>query len=140
MRLLADQQQRAGLFLARPDREVEDEALQKCVDAFGACVGKLESEQNPAKPKTLCSVTGDLVGLTLTGDAFVTDVVTTIDPSFPSVGPASVCDGGTTTAAIWKFNMVVVTPAVKSPMLDVVTKLFAVTWTVFAAKVKPDSV
>ena len=73
---------------------LDAEALQKCVDAFGTCIGKLESKQNAAKPKTLCSATGDLVGLTLAGDAFVTAVVSTIDPSFPSVGPASVCDAG----------------------------------------------
>lgn len=70
------------------------DALQTCVDVFGSCVGKLESKQNPAKPKTLCARTGDLVGLTLAGDAFVTDVVTAIDPSFPTVGAESVCDGG----------------------------------------------
>lgn len=73
---------------------LDDEALQKCVDTFGACIGKLESKQNPAKPKTLCSATGDLVALSLAGDGFVTDVVTAIDPSFPTVGPPSVCDGG----------------------------------------------
>lgn len=76
------------------------DALQKCLDSFGACLGKLEARQNAAKPKTLCTVTGDLVDLTLAGDAFVTDVATTIDPSFPSVGPPSTCDGGKQTCVL----------------------------------------
>ena len=70
------------------------EALEKCGNTLEPCIEKLESKQNPAKPKTLCSRTGDLVGLTLAGDAFVTDVVTAIDPGFPEVGPPSTCDGG----------------------------------------------
>ena len=76
------------------------EALQKCVDTFGACLGKLEAKQKPEKPKTLCTVTGDLVALTLAGDDFVTDVVTTIDPSFPSLGPPSACDAGKKTCVL----------------------------------------
>jgi hypothetical protein len=70
------------------------EALQKCVDTFGGCIAKLESKQKPTKPKTLCSVTGGLGSLTSAGDAFVTNVVTTIHPSFPTVGLPSVCDAG----------------------------------------------
>jgi len=77
-------------------------ALQKCTDAFdgGAkgeaqgCIGKIEGKQKPAKPKTLCSVTGQLAALEAAGDDLVTDVVTAIDPAFPAVGPASTCDGG----------------------------------------------
>ena len=57
--------------------------LQKCRDKFDGgtkgvatgCIGKLESKQNPTKPKTICSVTGDLVALEAKVDAFVTDVV-----------------------------------------------------------------
>lgn len=69
-------------------------ALEKCADTLEPCLVKLESKQDPAKPKTLCSATGDLVGLTLANDDFVTDVVSAIDPSFPTVGPPSVCDAG----------------------------------------------
>jgi hypothetical protein len=69
-------------------------ALEKCADTLAPCLAKLESKQNPAKPKTLCSKTGDLVGLTLANDDFVTDVVSAIDPAFPTVGPPSACDGG----------------------------------------------
>jgi hypothetical protein len=70
------------------------DALEKCGATLEPCIEKLEAKQKPEKPKTLCTVTGDLVALTLAGDAFVTGVVTTIDPSYPAVGPASVCDGG----------------------------------------------
>lgn len=83
-------------------------ALQKCTDAFdgGAkgeaqgCVGKIEGKQKPAKPKTLCSVTGQLPALEAAGDDFVTDVVTAIDPAFPTVGPASTCDAGKKACAL----------------------------------------
>lgn len=83
-------------------------ALQKCADAFdgGAkgeaqgCVGKIEGKQKPAKPKTLCSVTGQLAALEAAGDDFVTDVVAAIDPAFPTVGPASTCDAGKKACAL----------------------------------------
>jgi hypothetical protein len=63
--------------------EPPDPALQKCRDTFdggtkgfaAGCIGKLESKQNPKKPKTICSVTGDVVALEDKVDAFVTDVV-----------------------------------------------------------------
>ncbi len=70
------------------------EGLQKCIDGFGGCIAKLESKQNPAKPKTLCSTTGDLGPLSSAGDGFVTGAVTAIHPSFPAVGPPSACDAG----------------------------------------------
>jgi hypothetical protein len=77
-------------------------ALQKCTDAFDGgtkgfakgCIGKLESKQKTEKPKTLCSATGDLAALEQQVDAFVTDVVTAIDPGFPTVGEPSGCDAG----------------------------------------------
>lgn len=83
-------------------------ALQKCADAFdgGAkgeaqgCVGKIEGKQKPAKPKTVCSVTGQLAALEAAGDDFVTDMVTAIDPAFPTVGPASTCDAGKKACAL----------------------------------------
>jgi len=57
-------------------------ALQKCSDKFDngteGCIGKLETKQDPKKPKTLCSVTGDGGALESKVDAFVTDVVSEI--------------------------------------------------------------
>jgi hypothetical protein len=78
--------------------------IQKCRDKFdggskgfaAGCVGKLESKQDPKKPKTICSVTGDLVALEAKVDAFVTDVVSEVDPGFPVVGSSSKCDAGKT--------------------------------------------
>ncbi len=60
--------------------------LQKCRDKFdggtkgfaAGCIGKLETKQDPKKPKTICSVTGDLGTLENKVDAFVTDVVSEI--------------------------------------------------------------
>jgi len=78
---------------------LDAEALRKCIDTFGGCIAKLESKQDPGKLKTRCSVTGDLAALASVGDDFVTDVVTAIDPAFPTVGPPSVCDGGKKTCA-----------------------------------------
>jgi hypothetical protein len=78
--------------------------LQKCRDKFDAgtkgfaagCIGKLESKQDPKKPKTVCSVTGDLVVLEGKVDAFVTDGMSEIDPSFPALGASSACNAGKT--------------------------------------------
>jgi hypothetical protein len=67
--------------------ELPDPAkLQKCTDKFDGgdkgfakgCIGKLESKQDPEKPKTLCSVTDDLMTLEGKVDAFVTDIVSEI--------------------------------------------------------------
>ncbi|MEO6026406.1 MAG: hypothetical protein ABIR79_06025, partial [Candidatus Binatia bacterium] len=60
--------------------------LQKCKDKFdggtkglaAGCIGKLEGKQDPTKPKTICSVTGDLGALEDKVDAFVTAVVSEI--------------------------------------------------------------
>jgi hypothetical protein len=79
--------------------------LQKCRDKFdggtkgfaAGCIGKLESKQDPKKPKTICSVTGDLGALEDKVDAFVTDVVSAINPGVPVVGSSSTCDAGKTT-------------------------------------------
>ncbi len=67
--------------------ELPDPAkLQKCTDKFDGgdkgfvkgCIGKLESKQDPEKPKTLCSATDDVMVLEGKVDAFVTDVVNEI--------------------------------------------------------------
>ena len=52
----------------------------------GLCGGlrrQARGKQDPKKPKTICSVTGDLVTLEDKVDAFVTDLVSEIDPGFP---------------------------------------------------------
>ncbi len=69
-------------------------ALQQCAAGADACVAKAESKQNPGKQKTLCSTVAQGSALGAIVDAFVTDVVTAIDPQFPSVGVASTCDAG----------------------------------------------
>jgi hypothetical protein len=85
-------QLRAGFVLRKLARaakkgELADAAtLQKCTDPFdgganGAtkgCLGKLEDKQNLEKPKTLCTVTGDLTTLENVVDAFVEDVAGTV--------------------------------------------------------------
>jgi hypothetical protein len=63
--------------------EAEDQAkLQKCFDKFdgGAapskgCFAKLEGKQDPAKPKTLCTTTGDVASIALSADTFGTALV-----------------------------------------------------------------
>ena len=59
---------------------VDDAALQKCRARFNdgtaeGCVRKLEAKRDPGKPKTMCSVIGDVIILGNKVDAFVTDVV-----------------------------------------------------------------
>jgi len=78
------------------------EKLQKCIDKFDggtkgfekSCIGKLEGKQKLEKPETVCTTTGDLAALEAKVDAFVLDVVSEIDPSFPAVQPPNKCNAG----------------------------------------------
>jgi hypothetical protein len=78
------------------------EKLQKCIDKFDGgtkgpekgCIGKLEGKQKQDKPDTRCTVTDDLAALEAKVDAFVLDVVSEIDPSFPAVQPPNKCNPG----------------------------------------------
>lgn len=91
--------------------------LQKCKDKFdggtkgfaAGCIGKLESKQDAKKPKTICSVTGNVASLEAKVDAFVTDMLTAIDSSFPVVGSASTCDAGKTTCVRNKASCLIKT-------------------------------
>jgi uncharacterized repeat protein (TIGR01451 family) len=60
---------------------IDAAALQRCRDAFdgGAagpakgCIGKLEAKQDPSKPETVCTVTGDVATLEQIIDDFLLD-------------------------------------------------------------------
>lgn len=67
---------------AKKNVPVDQAALSKCKTKFDGgskpekgCVAKLEAKQNPNKPKTVCSVTGDRAMLESMVDAFVADLV-----------------------------------------------------------------
>ena len=70
----------------RPTRPTDGAARQKCTDKFEGdtkgfakgCIGKLEAKLDARKPKTVCSVTGDVGTLEGTVDAFVIGVVSEI--------------------------------------------------------------
>lgn len=69
---------------------VDNAALQECRDEFDGgdklekgCILKLEAKQDPDKPMTLCSVTGDVGILEGKVDAFVADVVSEIQTTTP---------------------------------------------------------
>ena len=65
---------------------VDSAAVQKCIDKFDGgtkgfakgCIGALEAKQNPAKPNTMCALTGDIEILEAKVDSFVDDVVSEI--------------------------------------------------------------
>jgi hypothetical protein len=67
---------------AKKNVPVDQAALSKCKAKFDGgskpekgCIAKLEAKQNPNKPKTVCSVTGDRTTLESMVDAFVADLV-----------------------------------------------------------------
>jgi hypothetical protein len=74
---------------ARKGVALDSQAIQKCKNQFdgGAkgfakgCIGKLEVKVNAAKPKTICSVTGNAGTLDGKIESFVIDVVTEIRTS-----------------------------------------------------------
>jgi len=86
----------------RKGKPTDSAALQKCTDAFDGgsegfskgCVGKLETKQNPQKPETLCTVTGDLATLEARVDSFVADAASEIDPGFAAAHPPNDCNAG----------------------------------------------
>jgi len=89
--------------------QVDATAILKCTDKFDGgtkgflkgCIGKLEAKEDAQKPDTICGVTGDLAALEAKVDAFVTDVVSEIDPNFPTVQPPNDCNAGKK-ACMWK--------------------------------------
>jgi cysteine-rich repeat protein len=97
----------ANAKAAKKGVPVDGEALQKCKDKFDGgskpemgCIARLEAKQKADKPKTMCAVTGDVTTLENKVDAFVTDVVSEIDPSFPT-GQRNDCNPGKK-ACMWK--------------------------------------
>jgi hypothetical protein len=72
----------------------EASALGRCSASFEACIAKLEAKQSPAKPASLCTVTGDVGALEEAVDTFVDGAASTIDPAYPTAGAPSTCDAG----------------------------------------------
>lgn len=79
-------------------RPVDGAKRQKCFDKFNGglepskgCIVKLENKQNPAKPETLCTVTGDTASLDAAVDAFGDDILTDLVLDYPAVESANRC-------------------------------------------------
>ncbi len=77
---------------------VDGAKRQKCVDKFDGgldpsrgCLVKLENRQNPAKPETLCTITGDTGSLEARVDAFVDDVLTDVALDYPALESPNTC-------------------------------------------------
>jgi hypothetical protein len=94
----------------RNGEDVEIEVRDRCTgrfegvnnDFFKGCIGKLVAREDDQKPDTLCTVPGstDLAALGAKVDAFVADVVSEIDPQFPTF-QANDCNAGKKTC-MWK--------------------------------------
>ena len=69
------------------DQNCLDKATHKFdggTDASRACFTRLESKAHPLMPESMCTTVGDLGAIESKVDAFVSDVVTELDPQFPN--------------------------------------------------------